>query len=819
MQYSIEVIQKVVQGEWLNATVVPATIEHLLTDSRRILFAPSSLFFAFKGVRQNGHQFIASAYQKGVRNFIVTHKIDITSYENANFLLVENAHQAIHQLVKFHRSKFDVPIIGITGSNGKTIVKEWLFQLLHHQFNIVRSPRSYNSQLGVPLSVWQMRKEHELGIFEAGISTVKEMDKVSSIINCNIGIFTNIGAAHDEGFASIEQKIQEKLLLFQQTDTLIYCKDDSRIEQAVQQLQNTHFLSWSMKGNAILNINRISRQTQYTQIDAIFQGKKISIQIPFQDEVAIENAIHCWMILLHLNISETSIKEGMKNLLPVEMRLASRKGINDCLLINDSYNSDLTSLSMALNFLEQQSTHKKHSLILSDILQSRDQGLYQAIAKRINEKKLFRFIGIGSAVKALDGKLSKSIKSSFFEDTNGFLKYFDLDEFQSETILLKGARPFHFERIANRLSERIHQTVLEVNITALLHNLNEFSRLLKPSTKMMVMVKAAAYGSGSVEITRLLEFQNVDYVAVAYADEGVELRKAGIKMPIMVLNPEESTFDTHIQYQLEPEIYSIKLLQQLIRYLPDNQLIGIHLKIETGMNRLGFEEEDLPELIEILKAEPRLKIQSIFSHLSASEAPEHDEFSLSQIQKFERCYEKITSFINYQPIKHILNTSGIIRFADYQFDMVRLGIGLYGADNGKDIQDRLKVVNTLKARISQIKKVQADETVGYSRKGKISKETKVATVSIGYADGLPRRVGNGKFKLLINGHLVPTIGNICMDMCMVDVSELLNVKEGDEVIVFGEKPHVDDLSIAANTIPLEIFTHISPRVKRVYFQE
>lgn len=820
--YPIQKIGKIIHGEFLNEVTHDAQIEHLLTDSRRILFAPKSLFFAFQGMRQDGHQFIVHAYEKGVRNFVVTQKIIIEAFPGANFLLVQNAHQAIRQLSEFHRQKFDLQTIGITGSNGKTIVKEWLFQLLHPHFNIVRSPRSYNSQLGIPLSVWQIQKQHNLGIFEAGISRVGEMEKVASIIDCKIGIFTNIGAAHDEGFPDQATKVLEKLKLFEQVNILIYCKDHKAIHQAIQELSLPRTLTWSHQQVTDLYIQRIEKQqTKFTQIIADYSSKRMEISIPFQDEVSIENAIHCWLTLLHLGIPQSEIQAAMLQLEPVEMRLESRKGINNCLLINDSYNSDLTSLSMALNFLEQQSTHSRHTLILSDILQSgsEEEKLYSSVNQLIKERNIHRFIGIGENVNTIDNYLSQEIDRQFYVSTNQFLEELQASDFQSEAILLKGARHFQFERIANRLAERVHQTVLEVNITALLHNLNIFSSYLKPETKMMVMVKAAAYGSGSVEIARLLEFQNVDYLAVAYADEGVELRQAGIQLPIMVLNPEESTFDAHFRYYLEPEIYSISLLKSLIRFLPENQIIPIHLKMETGMNRLGFEAKDLPQLLTILQAEPRLKVQSIFSHLSASEAPQHDEFTIQQAQKFDLLYEKITNQIGYRPIKHILNTSGMIRFPQYQFDMARLGVGLYGLDNGKDIQHQLRIVNTLKARISQIKLVKQKETVGYGRKGILQKDSRIATISIGYADGLPRSVGNGRFSLLIRNQYAPIIGNICMDMCMVDVTHISDAQEGDEAIIFGNAPHIDDLARIAGTIHLELFTRITQRVKRVYFQE
>ncbi|MEL6720581.1 MAG: bifunctional UDP-N-acetylmuramoyl-tripeptide:D-alanyl-D-alanine ligase/alanine racemase, partial [Bacteroidota bacterium] len=820
MLYPIQKVGEIIQGQFLNSIVQEGNIEYLLTDSRRILFAPNSLFFAFHGMRQDGHQFISKCYEKGVRNFVLAQEVEIAPFPEANFLIVENMHQAIHQLAKFHREQADLQVIGITGSNGKTIVKEWLFQLLHTQFKIVRSPRSYNSQLGVPLSVWQIQEQHDLGIFEAGISKMGEMEKVAPIINCQIGIFTNIGAAHDEGFPDRATKIREKLKLFEHAQVLIYCKDYEAIDQIVQEVYQAKALTWSFRQPADLQVQKIEQDPYRTKIVAAYQSKAIEIEIPFRDEASVENAMHCWLTLLYLGISEQAIQASMLQLEVVEMRLESRKGVNNCLLINDSYNSDLTSLSMALNFLEQQSTHSKHTLILSDILQSgsdKDE-LYRSVNQLIKEKNIQRFIGVGEEVSTIKNYLPKAIEHQFYISTDQLLEDLHLDNFRSEAILLKGARRFQFERIANRLAERVHQTVLEVNITALLHNLNVFSSYLKPETKLMVMVKAAAYGSGSIEIARLLEFQNVDYLAVAYADEGVELRQAGIQLPIMVLNPEESTFDAHFRYQLEPEIYSISLLKNLIRYLPENQIVPIHLKLETGMNRLGFEEEDLPQLCTILEAEPRLKVQSIFSHLSASEASQEDGFTLRQIQKFNLLYGKIADHICYRPIKHILNTSGIIRFPEHQFDMVRLGVGLYGLDNGKDIQHQLKIVNTLKARISQIKLVRKEETVGYGRKGVLQKDSRIATISIGYADGLPRNVGNARFSLLIRNQYAPIIGNVCMDMCMVDVTHIPNAQEGDEVIVFGNAPHIDDLARIAGTIHLELFTRITQRVKRVYFQ-
>ncbi len=821
MAYSIQHILDIVNGKPLNAVLLDTQIERLLFDSRHLVFPTRTLFFAFKSNRQNGHQFIGELYEQGVKNFIVTQKIDTVNYPTANFILVKNSIKALQQLATFHRHQYNLPIIGITGSNGKTIIKEWLFQLLNSAFQIARNPGSYNSQIGVPLSVWQLNETHNLGIFEAGISQPKEMRKIAKVIDCTIGIFTNIGAAHSEGFTSQKEKLKEKLKLFKKAETIIYCRDNRLIDSFLKKNKQQKLFTWSTKKKADLQILAIKKKIDTTTIKAHFKNRLFSFTIPFIDDASIENAIHCCATMLLLNFSFEDIQERIAILTPVSMRLEVKEGINNCTIINDSYNSDLTSLGMALNFLEQQSKHEKRSLILSDILQSgqKEDALYQAVSQLIEAKQIQKVIGIGEAIFRLQKMLSPTIEAHFFKNTDAFLEKIELSNFQNEAILLKGARRYEFERIANFLAEKVHRTVLEVNIKALLHNLNVFSSYLKPRTKILMMVKAAAYGSGSVEIARLLEFQNIDYLAVAYTDEGVELREAGIKLPILVLNPEEATFETLIRHELEAEIYSLALLKEFIRYIPEGSRIPIHLKLNTGMNRLGFEAAAIPKLTQLLISEPRLYVQSIFSHFSASEAPQHDDFTHLQVQRFREMYEQIVAAIGYRPMQHIANTSAIVRFPEYQFDMVRLGVGLYGLENGKTMQDQLQIVNTLKARVSQIKEVTPKETVGYSRSGNLARPSRIATVSIGYADGLHRSAGNRRFSLLVHGKRAPIVGNVCMDMCMLDVTDIPDVAEGDEVIVFGNAPHVDELAAAIHTIPLEIFTSISQRVKRVYFEE
>ncbi len=822
MLHSIKNITKIVNGKLLNGDAVGIQIAHLLLDSRQILYPQASLFFALKGKHHNGHKYIADLYAKGVRNFVVSEPIDYKKYKDAHFIFVQNTLKALQDLAAFHRNKFALKTIGITGSNGKTIIKEWLFQLLHKNYSIVRNPRSYNSQTGVPLSVWQIKKEHQLGIFEAGISEMEEMDKLQSIINCSIGLFTNIGPAHSEGFSSTEEKIDEKVKLFEKAETIIYCSDDARIAQAMMRFEEKQHFTWSTKFKADLKITSVEKKSNgLSQIIGIFKNEIHQISIPFHDAAHIENAIHCWATLLHLGINQSIIEERIKNLEPVAMRLEIKDGINGCAIINDSYNSDLNSLQIALHFLEQQSNQKKHTLILSDILQSGQtlKKLYQEVAEIIIDKKIGRFIGIGNDIKNIQSFLPVEIEKKFYPDTESFIEKFDTNDFQSESILIKGARQFGFERIAHLLSQKVHKTVLEINLNALTHNLHVYSQYLQAGTRIMAMVKASAYGSGSYEVARLLEFNKVDYLAVAYTDEGASLREAGIQLPIMVLNPDEQSFDLITRHQLEPEIYNLRLLKSLIRYLPKGKEVAIHLKMDTGMKRLGFDEGDLEELLVLLQANKNLKVQSVFSHLAASEDDQEDHFSKQQISKFEKLYGLLTEGLSYKPLKHILNSSGIVRFPEHQMDMVRLGIGLYGIDSSEEIQEQLEVVQRLKATISQIKQVAPGETIGYSRKGKASSPLRIATISIGYADGLLREAGNGNFSVYVNGKPAPIIGNVCMDMCMIDITPYADVQEGDEVVIFGDQPSIRDLAKSLGTISYEVFTNISSRVKRVYFQE
>jgi Alr-MurF fusion protein len=826
VSYTADSVADIVKGTFA-AKGNSELILQLLTDSRKISSTEGVLFFALKGDRHNGHNYIKDLYSRGIRNFIISEDIpEIQQFPEANFIKVSSALKALQDLAAYHRKCFSLPVTAVTGSNGKTIIKEWLYQLLREDFNIVRSPKSYNSQVGVPLSVWQIKEEHNLGIFEAGISLPGEMETLEKIIQPQTGIFINIGEAHAENFPSLEEKVKEKAKLFISCQNIIYCRDYLPVETNLKALAastGAGLFSWSGKRNADLQIGRVTKINHETEIQGVYKLNFIKIKIPFTDEASIENAITCWAWMLFNGYENSVIAKRMLLLSPVAMRLEMKEGINNCSIINDSYNSDLGSLSIALDFLNQQTRHEKKTLILSDILQSgKDESkLYSEVAQMVAGKGVKRIIGIGEAISRQADKFL--IEKHFYSDTAQFLKQISPENFRDETILLKGARAFGFEQISKLLQQKAHQTVLEINLDAVIHNLNYFKSKLKPGTGIMAMVKAFSYGTGSFEIANILQFHRVDYLAVAYADEGVELRKSGITAPIMVMNPEEQSYDTMIKYRLEPEIYSFRILNKFEETLKINsdkitEPFPIHLKVDTGMKRLGFEKHEINELVVRIKNNKSLKVRTVFSHLSASEDPSHDEFTRLQIAAFKEMSERIVKYLDYPVMLHILNSSGIIRFPDAQFNMVRVGIGLYGIGTNEYEQNRLQNVSTLKTLISQVKSLSKGETVGYGRSFAAPKEMRIATIPIGYADGLSRRLGNGKGKVFIGGKPAPIIGNVCMDMCMIDVSGI-SAKEGDEVIIFGEDYPITEFAKDLDTIPYEALTMVSRRVKRVYYHE
>lgn len=793
-------------------------IESLAIDSRKINSSDNTLFFALKGQR-NGHDFIPELISKGVKSFVVSEDKWPEVYPDVNFLLVKDSLQALQLIAAHHREQFSYPVIGITGSNGKTIVKEWLFQLLSVDHHIVRSPKSYNSQIGVPLSVWQMNDRADLAIFEAGISMPGEMGHLVKIIQPTIGVFTNIGSAHNEGFESTDQKLNEKLKLFENVNTFIYPKDE--LANFKVQIPGDKQVSWSNTDSAAtIFVKEIERKALHTRITAVIKEHEYTVEIPFIDEASIKNAITCWCVLYSLEIPQNLIKQRMKELAPIEMRLKLRKGVNNCSVINDSYNSDLGSLQIALDFLQQQQQHAKRTLILSDIFQSgiAASELYAKVAQLLSSAKVDRLIGIGPEISSQANLFN--LEKEFYNDTESFLADFSSAKFNNESILLKGSRLFEFEQISKLLELKVHETVFEINLNGLIQNLNYYKSMLKPETKLMAMVKAFSYGSGSFEIANVLQFHKVDYLAVAYVDEGVELRKAGIKLPIMVMSPDVFAFESLLRSNLEPEIYNFRILNEFASFLRthQNQDYKIHLKIDTGMHRLGFQEEDIDKLISILNENPNIKVASVFSHLSSSEDAAEDGFTQKQLDLLLRITEKLKNKLGYSFIRHICNSAGIVRHPEAHLDMVRLGLGLYGIDSAVKNNRLLQPIGTLKTTITQIKELEPGETVSYNRRGKINVPSKIATVKLGYADGLSRKLGNGVGEMLVNGKRAPIIGSVCMDMTMLNVTGI-DCKETDEVIVFNEELRVEELADKIGTIPYEVLTGISQRVKRVYVYE
>lgn len=788
-------------------------VEDLVIDSRKAMLSESALFFAISGERHDGHDYIKELYSNGIRQFVVERNIPIESFPQANFLVVHSSIQALQRLVNAHRSKYSIPVMGITGSNGKTIIKEWLYQLLSPDYRIVKNPGSYNSQIGVPLSVWQMQSHHQFGIFEAGISKPHEMHELQKIIQPTLGIFTNIGTAHDEGFTSFEQKINEKLTLFSKSERLIYCSDQEPVRAAILASSLPSF-GWGFHAQADLHI--IPSDERFF---IVWKGQKHSLKLPFKDKASTENCFHCIAMMLYLGYSVQTVQERISLLKTVPMRLELKQGINNCQIIDDSYNNDLGGLRISLDFLAG-IQKKKKTIILSDILQSglADKELIQKVRDLILISDITRLIGIGPKLLNTQNQFQdSSLQTSFYADTESALQELNRDDFHQEVILIKGARTFHFEKIVALLQRKVHGTRMEIDLNKIVHNLNFFKARLQPGVKIMVMVKAFAYGSGSEEIATLLQYHRVDYLGVAYADEGVELRKNHITIPIMVMNASEESLQTIIDYNLEPVIYSLNMLHSLIDFL-GTQPCTVHLEVETGMKRLGLETEDIPEAIRILKNNSQIKIASVFSHLAGADESIHDEFSQTQVARYEQAYQIISSELNTIPIRHILNSPGILRFHQYQMDMVRLGIGLYGVNPTSKQFNQLQPAATLKTVISQIKKIKADESVGYGRRGRAEHEMTLATMAIGYADGFSRSFSRGAGKVLVNGRMAPVVGNVCMDMTMIDITGI-EANEGDEVIIFGEGLPIQEVAACVNTIPYEILTNTSERVKRIFFAE
>jgi alanine racemase len=825
MTYTIEKVTTLIGARRYGDT--DANVGFLLTDSRSLCFPEETLFFALRSKRNDGHNYIPELYRRGVKNFVVTdvpagYAVD---YPDANFLRVVNTLEALQRLAERHRDEFNIPIVGITGSNGKTMVKEWLYQLLSPQLNVTRSPRSYNSQIGVPLSVWLMDDQTQVGVFEAGISEPGEMLALRDIIQPTIAVLTNLGAAHQENFASMEEKCREKMVLFHDAETIVYNADDEAVAQAVDSLNyKGERLCWSTTNRtAAMYVKAVEKKECATTVTYIYKGGEESwFSIPFIDDASVANSIICAAVALHLGVTADQLDERMMQLEPVAMRLEVKEGRHGCTLINDSYNSDINSLDIALDFMNRRPDHKgrRRTLILSDIFQSGENPaqLYREVSELTRKRGVVKFIGVGPVICQYAEEIQIAEKF-FFPSVDVFLQSEVFKSLRDEVILLKGARQFGFDQITELLVQKVHETVLEVNLNAVVNNLNYYRAFLKPDTKLVCMIKADAYGAGSIEIAKTLQDHRVDYLAVAVADEGAQLRGNGITSNIMIMNPELSAFKTMFDYDLEPEVYSFRLLDALIKAAEKEGITGypVHIKLDTGMHRLGFDPEtDLDALIERLKHQNAIIPRSVFSHFVGSDSDDFDAFSKVQFERFKKGSEKLQAAFDHKILRHIDNSAGIEHFPERQLDMCRLGLGLYGINSRNN--QIINNVSTLKTTILQIRRVAAGDTVGYSRKGKVERDSLIAAIPIGYADGLNRHLGNRHCYCLVNGQKAYYVGNICMDVAMIDVTSI-DCKEGDSVEIFGDHLPVTVLSDVLDTIPYEVLTGISNRVKRVYFQD
>ena len=823
MAYTIEKITTLIGARRMGSA--EANICWILTDSRSLCFPETTLFFALRTERNDGHRYIPELYNRGVRNFVIDHKDDnLKDYPDANFLKVTNTLAALQRLAERHRDEFDIPVVGITGSNGKTMVKEWLYQLLSSQMNVTRSPRSYNSQIGVPLSVWLMNDHTQLALFEAGISEVGEMQSLQDIIQPTIGVLTSLGAPHQENFRSLEEKCMEKLQLFKHAKYVAYNSDDTIISRCMRRMGTTATrIAWSRENaSEAFYIYNVSVDGNATKVEYRYNGVASTYHLPFIDEASIECSFACAAIALHLGVAADVLDERMSHLEPVAMRLEVKEGVRGCTLINDSYNSDFNSLDIALDFMCRRPDHngRRRTLILSDIYQSGEaQGLlYSKVSQLALNRGVQKFIGVGKALKDNSSEI-RIPECYFFDDVASFTASEVFRDLHDELILVKGSRTFGFDYIAELLEQKVHETILEVNLNALVDNYNYYRSLMKPETKLVCMVKADAYGAGAVEVSKTLQDHRVDYLAVAVADEGVTLRKNGITCNIIIMNPEMTAFKTMFDYELEPEVYSFRMMDALIRAAEKEGITNypVHIKLDTGMHRLCFDPmNDIDEVVDRLTHQNAIIPRSVFSHFVGSDSDEFDDFSASQFDKFQQAANKLQSAFSHKILRHIANSAGIEHFPERQLDMCRLGIGLYGV-NPRD-NHLINNVSTLKTTILQMRAVPADETVGYSRKGKLSRDSVIAAIPIGYADGLDRHLGNGNGYCIVNGCKAPYVGNICMDVAMIDVTGI-DCKEGDMVEIFGNNLPVSVLSDALQTIPYEVLTSVSNRVKRIYLME
>ncbi len=823
MMYTIEKITTLIGARRVGES--EAQIGWLLTDSRSLCFPEATLFFALSSARNDGHRYVGDLYRRGVRNFVVSHlPQSINDYPDANFLVVMSPLEALQRLAERHRDEFDIPVVGLTGSNGKTMVKEWLYQLLSPSMVVTRSPRSYNSQIGVPLSVWLLDTQSEVALFEAGISQPGEMAALRDIIQPTIGVFTSLGDAHQENFRSLEEKCMEKLQLMLHAATVVYDTDDQVVGRCLRKSGYAgEKLGWSLTDpRAAFFVERQESDANGVTVTYRFRDAAGSYHLPFIDEASVKCSYACAVVALHLGIDAEQLDERMRLLEPVAMRLEVKEGQRGCTLINDSYNSDVNALDIALDFMARRpdSKGRRHTLILSDICQSGDnpEALYHKVSELAVKRGVDKLIGVGQTISSQAAAIEVKEKY-FFNDVTQLIGSKVFASLHDEVILIKGARPFGFDQLTELLEQKVHETILEVNLGAVVENLNYYRSFLKPTTKMVCMVKADAYGAGAVEVAKTLQDHRVDYLAVAVADEGVTLRKAGITSNIIIMNPEMTAFKTMFDYDLEPEVYNFRLLEALVKAAEKQGITGwpIHVKLDTGMHRLGFDpEKDIDSLVHRLKHQTALIPRSVFSHFVGADSDDFDEFSAKQFECFERGSKALQAAFDHKILRHIDNSAGILHFPERQLDMCRLGIGLYGIDSRDN--HILHTVSTLKTTILQLREVKKEDTVGYSRKGTLQRDSRIAAIPIGYADGLNRHLGNGHCYCLVNGKKAPYVGNICMDVAMIDVTDI-PCQEGDMVEIFGEQLPVTVLSDALDTIPYEVLTGLSSRVKKIYYQD
>lgn len=821
MPYDIEKFAGIVAGKLVKGHSDFHPIQHLSIDSRKVLFPHATCFFALSGPRRDGHTFIRDLYAKGVRQFVVRDDFDGSEYKDAHFVGVEDVLVALQKLAAYHRNQFTYPVVGITGSNGKTIVKEWLFTTLQDDLKIVKSPGSYNSQIGVPLSVWQMEEKSELGIFEVGISRKGEMNTLARITSPDIGIFVSLGSAHDAGFADRREKMEEKLLLFEHTKDIIYCGDETLIDEGIRsKYGDRNLLNWGSSPNNFLQIkDRVKWSGDHTEIQCICDGESFSLYLPFEQEIDIHNAMHVAVYLIHRGCSIADINRKMSLLHHLNMRLELKKGHRNTLLVNDTYTNDPESLQAALSFLQQQAGQREKMLILSGFQEQQNSAPEDWVAfltKLIHTHQIKLLVGIGSEMSRVKETHFEGCEKYLFSDTAALIENLPDLPLDDKAILLKASRKYGLEKAVTVLSAKSHRAILEVNLEAIRNNVSVYGALLNPGTKIMVMLKAQAYGSGDEELARYLEEIKVDYLAVAYIDEGVALRQAGIQLPILVLNPDPVYFHMIRKYRLDPEIYSMDQLERFVSMSAAQDMLQVHIKFDTGMHRLGFEEGDLAELAGFLQEHPWIRVESVFTHMSCSEDPDCDGFTKEQMSKFAEMYDYLTNSLGYLPMRHAMNSAGIIRFPAYHMEMVRLGMGLYGTSRNNI---NMVPAHSLKARISQIKTIKKGDSVGYSRKWKAQKESKIATINIGYADGLMRKAGNENYAIKVHGQSAYIIGNVCMDMCMVDVTGVDDVHLDSEVIIFDPDHPIERLAEVCGTTSYEILSRLSSRINRVYLQD